>query len=76
MVIHRDGSTAPTAARPAAAEPAKTTAGNTGLNVWHIFVQAVPAIRHRQSPKPLAENAENDGNEVLQCTPWLRLANR
>jgi hypothetical protein len=39
----------------------------------------VPAIRHRQSPKPLAEIAENaeiDGNEGLQCTPWLRMANR
>ena len=39
------------------------------LNVGRREGQAVPAIRHRQSLKPLAEIAENaeiDGNEGLQ----------
>src|SRR5216684_8604595 len=66
MVIHRDGSPAPAAARPAAAEPAKTTGGKGGnagnLMLAAVRGQAVPAIGTVEEAKTGSGNCGKCGN--------------
>jgi hypothetical protein len=83
MVNHRDGSTAPAVAQPAAADLAKTTGGKGG-NTRNLMLaggrgrqcqQSAPSKRSKRVAE-IAENAGIGGNEVLECMEWLRLANR